>query len=180
MRPARWCRRWRGRHRHVTAASVWLAQGGASRSADVAGRRGAATGQSEDGEFSTASRRSGDDELLVEGSRLIIAGAKVVASSASTRRPSRASRRQLNSWLADRPFRRAVADTSRRPSWLSATIRCFSPNVQRRRAPVEITSSRETFGIGVWSVIRLCLHSRAASRKVVLGGGILSIGQDAH
>jgi hypothetical protein len=43
---------------------------------------------------------------------------------------------------------------------------------QRRRAPVEITSSRETCDIGVWSGIRLCLHPALASRKAVLGGAI--------
>jgi len=64
----------------------------------------------------------------------------------------------VNNWLADNPLRRAVTDASRGPTKLSATIRCFSSNVQRRRAPVETTSSRETFEIGVWSVIRLCLH----------------------
>src|SRR5262249_40945678 len=33
-------------------------------------------------------------------------------------------------------------------------------------------SSRETCEIGVWSVIRLCLHPALASRKAVLGGAI--------
>lgn len=47
-------------------------------------------------------------------------------------------------------------------------------DLQRRRAPVEITSSRETCGIGVWLGIRLCLHSYAASGKAVLGEGIRS------
>lgn len=35
------------------------------------------------------------------------------------------------------------------PSKLSATIRRFSSSVQRRRAPVDITSTRATFDIGV-------------------------------
>jgi hypothetical protein len=81
-----------------------------------------------------------------EPSRLLIStGANVVASSPSKSRPSRASRHHVNNWLTDRLYRRAVAETCRRPAWLSATIRCFSANVQRRRAPVEITSRRETF-----------------------------------
>jgi hypothetical protein len=81
-------------------------------------------------------------------------------------------RHHVNNWLTDRLYRRAVAETCRRPAWLSATIRCFSANDQRRRAPVEITSRRKTFELGVWSIIRLCLHPHAASRKTVLGGGI--------
>ncbi len=39
------------------------------------------------------------------------AAANRVAAAASPRRPSRANRHQLNNWLADRPFRRAIADT---------------------------------------------------------------------
>ena len=117
-------------------------------------------------------RPDNDGKLLVEGALLISTGANVVASSPSKSRPSRASRHHVNNWLTDRLYRRAVAETCRRPAWLSATIRCFSANVQRRRAPVEITSRRETFELGVWSVIRLCLHPHAASRKTVLGGGI--------
>jgi hypothetical protein len=35
-----------------------------------------------------------------------------------------------------------------------------------------MTSSREIFGIGVWSVIRLCLHRPLGCRKAALGGGI--------
>ena len=87
------------------------------------------------------------------------------------------SRHHVNNWLADSPYRRAVAETCRRLAWLSATIRCFSADAQRRRAPVEITSRRETFEPGVWSVIRLCLHPYAASRKTILGGGIRFNGQ---
>jgi hypothetical protein len=45
---------------------------------------------------------------------------------------------------------------------------------------VEITSRRETFELGVWSVIRLCLHPHAASRKTVLGGGIRFADQDTR
>jgi hypothetical protein len=49
-------------------------------------RPGTATG--EDGEFSAASKRSGNNGgLPVEGSQLIIAGANLVTSSASTSRP---------------------------------------------------------------------------------------------
>jgi hypothetical protein len=122
---------------------------------------------------STISIRPGNDgKLLVEVALLISTGANVVASSPSKSRPSRATRHHVNNWLTDKLYRRAVAETCRRPAWLSATIRCFSANVQRRRAPVEITSRRETFELGVWSVIRLCLHPHAASCKTVLGGGI--------
>ena len=39
------------------------------------------------------------------------AGANLTVWEGSPRRPSRASRRQVNNWLADKPFRRAVADT---------------------------------------------------------------------
>src|ERR1700730_3376025 len=100
------------------------------------------------------------------------AGVKAISTgtSAGTASPlsrsSRANRRHVNNWLADNPLRRAVTDTNRGPPYGSATIRCFSSNVQRRRAPVETTSSRETFELGVWSVIRLCLHppSRRARR----------------
>ena len=80
---------------------------------------------------------------------MTIAGTKLSLSSSATSLPSRANRRQLNSWLVERPWRRAVADTRRGPLKLSATIRCFSFNVHRRRDPVSITSSVETFGIGV-------------------------------
>jgi hypothetical protein len=38
----------------------------------------------------------------------------------------------LKSWLADNPYRRAVADTNREPAQLSATNRCSSSSVQRR------------------------------------------------
>jgi hypothetical protein len=58
-------------------------------------------------------------------------------------------RRHVNNCDADKPYRRAVAEIRRGPSKLSATIRAFSSSVQRRRAPLEITSSREIFGIGV-------------------------------
>ena len=72
------------------------------------------TGQGECGKFSVPSTRSGNGGKLVdEASRLIIAGANVAASSTSISRPARASRRQVNNWLADNPFRRAVADTTR-------------------------------------------------------------------
>ena len=37
-----------------------------------------------------------------------------------------------------------------------------------------MTSSRETFDIGVWSVIRLCLHRKTASDNAALGGGVRS------
>jgi hypothetical protein len=127
----------------------------------------------EGGEFSTASRRLGNDgKLLVEGALPINTGANAAASSSSKRRPSRSSRSHVNNWLADSPCRRAVAETCRRPIWLSAIIRRFSATIQRRRAPVDITSMRETFDIGVWSVIRLCLHPHAPSHKAVLAGGI--------
>src|SRR5256886_4609978 len=83
------------------------------------------TGQGECGKFSVPSTRSGNDgELVDEASRLIIAGANVAASSTSISRPARASRRQVNNWLADNPFRRAVADTTRGALQLSPTIRC--------------------------------------------------------
>ena len=79
-------------------------------------RPGAETEQDDDAKFSAASARSGyDGRLPVEGSQLITACVNVAPSSASTSRPARASRRHVNSWLAERPFRRAVADTSRRP-----------------------------------------------------------------
>jgi hypothetical protein len=81
------------------------------------GRHAAPIGHDEDAEFSAPARRSGNDGgLLVEGSQLIITCANVEPLSASTRRPSRAKRRHVNSWLADSPFRRAVAETCRRPS----------------------------------------------------------------
>ena len=39
-------------------------------------------------------------------------------------------------------------------------------------APVEITSSREIFGTGVCSVIRVCLHCHIISGKAAFAGGI--------
>ena len=78
-----------------------------------------------------------------------IAGTNPGSSSSPTSLPSRACRRQLNIWLVESPWRRAVAETTRGALKLSATIRCFSSSVQRRRDPVSITSSVETFGIGV-------------------------------
>ena len=55
----------------------------------------------------------GNGKLHRELSSPMSTGANVVSLSASSRRPSRASRRHVNSWLADSPFRRAVADTCR-------------------------------------------------------------------
>ena len=122
-------------------------------------RLDATTGHDDDGKLSAISRPSESAVgIPVEGSQATTAGENVTASSFTTRRPVRAKRRHAKSWLADSPCRRAVAETSRGALKLSATILCFSSSVQRRRAPVEITSSRETLGIGVWSVIRLCLH----------------------
>jgi len=73
---------------------------------------GIGLGLCEDSELFSLSTHSGNvDRLLVEGS--MSAGANVTDSSPPTRRPSRASRRHINNWLADRPLRRAVADTSR-------------------------------------------------------------------
>ena len=92
-------------------------------------------------------------------------GSNVTASSPASSRPSRARRRHANNWLADKPWHRAVVDTCRRPSWLSATIRRFSTSVQRRRRPTWITSSRDTLRIVVWSVIRLCLHSPTSATR---------------
>ena len=82
-------------------------------------------------------------------SEAMMAGANTGQASSAASLPSRASRRHVNNWLGDKPFRRAVADVIRGPLKLSATIRCFSSSVQRRRAPVVITSRRDTFGIGV-------------------------------
>src|SRR6516165_3954808 len=91
--------------------------------------------------------------------------AKLTASASAPRRPSRTSRRQVNNWPADNPYLRAVADTRRGALALSATIRRFSSGVQRRRAPVWITSSRDTFDIIVCSVIRLCLRASSLSAR---------------
>src|SRR5262245_34107761 len=99
--------------------------------------------------------------------------AKLTASASAPRRPSRTSRRQVNNWPADNPYLRAVADTSRGALALSATIRRFSSGVQRRRAPVWITSSRDTFDIVVCSVIRLCLRGFIPQRKAAVAGGLL-------
>jgi hypothetical protein len=90
--------------------------------------------------------RSGLAELSPAGAT-ISTGTKADPSSPS--RPSRASRRQVNSWQPESPCRRAVAETSPHPPKLSATIRRFSSKLQRRRAPVEMTSMRDTFDIVV-------------------------------
>src|SRR5262245_19886632 len=49
-----------------------------------------------------------------------------------------------------------------------------SSGVQRRRAPVWITSSRDTFDIVVCSVIRLCLRGFIPQRKAAVAGGLPS------
>jgi hypothetical protein len=82
----------------------------------------------------------------------------------------------VNNWPADNPYLRAVADTSRGALALSATIRRFSSGVQRRRAPVWITSSRDTFDIVVCSVIRLCLRGFIPQRKAAIAGGLPNSG----
>ncbi len=82
------------------------------------------------------------------GSQAMNAGKNVAAVSAAGEADP-ICRRHVNNCDADSPYRRAVAETRRDPSKLSATIRRFFSSVQRRRAPVAITSSRETFGIGV-------------------------------
>src|SRR5262245_16173133 len=101
--------------------------------------------------------------------------AKLTASASAPRRPSRTSRRQVNNWPTDNPYLRAVADTSRGALALSATIRRFSSGVQRRRAPVWITSSRDTFDIVVCSVIRLCLRGFIPQRKAAVAGGLYRV-----
>ena len=68
-----------------------------------------------------------DGKLIVEGALLISTGANVVASSPSKSRPSRASRHNVNNWLTDGLYRRAVAETCRRPAWLSATSAASLP-----------------------------------------------------
>jgi len=85
----------------------------------------------------------------VPGSSAAITAGTNPGTSSEIRLPSRACRRQANNWLVDSPWRRAVADTTRGALKLSATIRCFSSSVHRRRDPVSITSSVETFDIGV-------------------------------
>src|SRR5262249_13204328 len=109
---------------------------------------------------------------LVADSQEMTACAKLTASASAPRRPSRTSRRQVNNWPTDNPYLRAVADTSRGALALSATIRRFSSGVQRRRAPVWITSSRDTFDIVVCSVIRLCLRGFIPQRKAAVAGGL--------
>ena len=69
--------------------------------------------------------------------------------ASSPSQPSRASRRQVDSCPPDSPCRRAVAEISPGLAKLSATIRRFSSKVHRRRAPVNMTSMRDTFGIVV-------------------------------
>src|SRR5262249_42780255 len=105
--------------------------------------------------------------------------AKLTASASAPRRPSRTSRRQVNNWPTDNPYLRAVADTSRGALALSATIRRFSSGVQRRRAPVWITSSRDTFDIVVCSVIRLCLRGFIPQRKAAVAGGLPAVSEHA-
>jgi hypothetical protein len=66
--------------------------------------------------LTTISIRPGNDgKLIVE----------VVASSPSKSRPSRAH--NVNNWLTDGLYRRAVAETCRRPAWLSATSAASLP-----------------------------------------------------
>jgi hypothetical protein len=93
-----------------------------------------------------SSARSGFAGLAAAGATISTA---TKADPSSPSRPSCASRRQVNSWPPDSPCRRAVAETSPRPPKLSATIRRFSSNVHRRRAPVDMTSMRDTFDIVV-------------------------------
>jgi hypothetical protein len=88
-------------------------------------RPAAATGHGEDGAFSAPPSCSGNDGgLHVEP--LTIAGANTAASSPSTRRPSRDSRRHVNSWLADSPFRRAVTEPRQQLGyWRNAVLQFF-------------------------------------------------------
>src|SRR3954468_3087363 len=109
---------------------------------------------------------------LVGGALVPTAGTNAGSSTSAVRRPWLSNRRQVNNWLGVKPCRRAVADTIRGARSLSATIRRFSARVHRRRAPVVITSSRETDDIGVGSVIRLCLEPSAPYRKAALPGRI--------
>ena len=118
---------WQWDHGRCSRTSITRASAAAStplstitrhpRVSTISIRPGAATTHNEDGEFSAAAGRSGNDgRLLVEGSQLVmIACANGASSSTSTRCPSRARRRHVNSWLGDSPFRRAVADTCRDP-----------------------------------------------------------------
>ena len=81
----------------TVASTPWSMITRCPRVSTISIRPGAATGHAGHGEFSAASRRSGNDGTLpVEGSRLMIADAKVLVSSASTTRPSRARRRKMN------------------------------------------------------------------------------------
>src|SRR3954451_14777372 len=122
-----------------------------------------------------AGRHAGPGVRGVAGSWLAtMAGTNVSASASAVSRPSLSNRRQVNSWLGVKPCRRAVADTIRGARSLSATIRRFSARVHRRRAPVVITSNRETDDIGVCSVMRLCLKPSAPYRKAALPGRIRS------
>src|SRR3954454_13277335 len=120
-----------------------------------------------------AGRHAGPGGKGVAGSpSATMAGTNLGSSSSAVRRPWLSNRRQVNKWLGVKPCRRVVADTIRGARSLSATIRRFSARVHRRRAPVVITSSRETDDIGVGSVIRLCLKPSAPYRKAALPGRI--------
>ena len=72
-------------------------------------------------------------------------GANPTSSSAAgkTRQPSRVRRRQSDTWLGRRSYRRATARTVAPGSSVSATIRAFNAAGQRRRPfPPQITSTR--------------------------------------
>ncbi|MGY3396227.1 hypothetical protein ACVWW6_008818 [Bradyrhizobium sp. USDA 3311] len=74
--------------------------------------------------------------------------------------------RQVTSRERDKPYRRAVAATSRGSDRLSKTIRAFSSSDQRRRRPVSTTSSRFSALI-VWLSIRTVLNHQASPSQGV-------------
>lgn len=98
---------------------------------------------------------------LVDGWSSAQAGAASPAQLAFVRQ--RAPREHR---LVDSPLRLFCHRRQMRPALVLGRIRCFSSNVQRRRAPVETTSSRETFRRGIWSVTRLFSSSiKCGSRR---------------
>jgi hypothetical protein len=110
---------------------------------------------------------AGSSSGCASGARVTAAkaGAASIPSS-PTSRPSRTRRRQVSSCHREIPCRRAVAETSRGPAMLSATMRSFSASLHRRRLPVSTTSSRETRPLSILPCIQTgCSHSHPGERR---------------
>ena len=148
--------------RHVTAASVWLAQGGASRSADVAGRRGAdvctgGEGSRDEGVAAAAANRS--EAISIE-----IAGAVV-----------RAERGVDLGWLRDVLAHREGGDMIAVAAGVKVLV-ATKPVDFRKGADGLAALVRETLGHDPFSGTIFIFRSKRADRLKILawdGSGLV-------